>query len=286
MRTLTYITFISLSLLIFSGSQLITDQADEKEWIYLFNGENLDGWDIKIAGYELNDNFNNTFRVEDGLMKVSYNDYDEWNGELGHIFYEEPFSHYKLIVEYRFTGEQVPGGPNWGWRNNGIMMHSQPAETMGFNQNFPISVEMQLLGGDGEEERTNGNLYSPGTQVKINGELVTDNWVESDAGTYHGDQWVRAETVVLGDSLIQHILEGEVVLEYSKPRMGGGGVSGYDPVYKVDGTPITEGHIALQAESHPTHFRKIKLLKLKGCMNPDSPAYRSWYVVPAPDDCD
>ncbi len=264
MRTLTYITFISLSLLIFSGSQLITDQADEKEWIYLFNGENLDGWDIKIAGYELNDNFNNTFRVEDGLMKVSYNDYDEWNGELGHIFYEEPFSHYKLIVEYRFTGEQVPGGPNWGWRNNGIMMHSQPAETMGFNQNFPISVEMQLLGGDGEEERTNGNLYSPGTQVKINGELVTDNWVESDAGTYHGDQWVRAETVVLGDSLIQHILEGEVVLEYSKPRMGGGGVSGYDPVYKVDGTPITEGHIALQAESHPTHFRKIKLLKLKG----------------------
>jgi hypothetical protein len=260
--------------------------ADREEWISLFNGENLEGWDIKIAGYELNDNFNQTFRVEDGLLKVSYDDYESWNGELGHIFYEEPFSHYKLVVEYRFVGDQAAGGPDWGYRNNGIMMHSQPAESMALYQNFPISVEMQLLGGDGINERTNGNIYTPGTEVKIDGEWRTDNWIEADAGTYHGDQWVRAETVVLGDSLIQHILDDRVVIEYSKPRIGGSGLSNYDPDVKTDGTPLTEGHIALQAESHPTHFRKIKLLNLKGCMDPDARNFKSYYKVSAPSACD
>jgi hypothetical protein len=90
---------------------------------------------------------------------------------------------------------------------------------------------------------------------------------------------------VLGDSLIQHLLEGEVVLEYTRPRIGGGGLRNYDPTVKVDGTPLSEGHIALQAESHPTHFRKVEVLSLIGCMDPRARNYKAYYVKAANDAC-
>lgn len=277
-------TFLLASVLLMNNC---TEAADEtEEWIHLFNGENLDGWDIKIAGYELNENPFNTFRVEDGMLRVSYEDYERWNGELGHIYYQEPYSHYHIVVEYRFIGGQVTDGPDWGFRNNGIMMHSQSAESVTLNQLLPISIEMQLLGGDGENDRTNGNLYAPGTQVKINGVLQEEDWIASNSRTYHGDDWIRAEAIVLGDSLVQHILDGEVVLEYTDVTMGGEGPDYYDPNVKRYGEPLGSGHIAFQAETHPTDFRLVKILPLKGCTDPDARNYKSYYVVFEPGSCD
>ena len=246
----------------------------EEEWIQLFNGENLDGWDIKIAGFELNDNYGETFRVEDGLLKVRYDNYEEYDGQIGHIFYEEPFSYYRLIVEYRFVGEQLEGGPNWGFRNNGIMYHSQSAESMELDQWFPTSIEMQLLGGDGEEERPNGNIFTPGTHVVINGELhgADGNLIEAGGPTFHGDQWVTAEVVVYGDSLVQHRANNELIIEYTEPQL-------------EDGTPLDSGYIAFQAETHPTDFRSIRLLNLKGCMDEVADKYKSYYVKSDPDTC-
>lgn len=260
--------------------------ADTEEWIHLFNGENLDGWDIKIAGYELNDNVFNTFRVEDGMLRVSYEDYEEWNGELGHIYYHEPFSHYRIVVEYRFIGEQVAGGPDWGFLNNGIMMHSQPAHTVTLDQLLPISFEMQLLHSEGDIIRPNGNLYLPGTQVILDGDLTEEDYFPSSSRPYFGEEWVRAEAIVLGDSLIQHILDGEVVMEYTNPVMGGEGPLHYDPDVKVFGQPLTEGHIAFQAETHPTDFKTIKILPLKGCMDETARNFKSYYVVDDPDSCE
>lgn len=258
------IPFLLAALLLSAGC----NENDEKdEWIHLFNGENLDGWEIKISGYELNEDPHNIFRVEDEMLRVSYDNYDEWDGEIDHIFTEDSYSHYHFVVEYRFIGEQVPDAPEWGYRNNGIMMHAQPGSTMTMDQWFPLSVEMQLLGGDGEDERPNGNIYTPGTQVEVDGELQTEDLIEANAPTYHGDQWVRAETVVRGDSLIQHILDDEVVIEYTNPRMGGEGPDDYDPDVKEDGKPLTEGHIALQAETHPTDFRTVKLRPLEDDMD-------------------
>jgi hypothetical protein len=265
-------------LLFFAGCQ-VEDRADPdaEEWMALFNGRDLTGWDVKFTGFELNHNYRNTVRVEDGLLTVSYDEWDEFDGEFGHIFYEEPFSHYRLRVEYRFVGDQAPGGPNWAFRNNGVMLHSQSARSMGIDQDFPISIEVQLLGGDGENERPNANLCSPGTHVVMDGELVTQHCVQSTSRTYHGDQWVTVEALVLGSELVQHILEGEVVLEYTEPQIGGGAVSGYDPAVKRDGQLLVEGHIALQAETHPTQFRKIELLNLVGCMDPTARNYKSYF---------
>ena len=266
------ILFAFLSLTAFAQKD-----AAKQEWKQLFNGKNLDGWDIKIRGNDLNDNFGNTFRVEDGKMVVRYDQYDDFKQKYGHIFYKEDFSYYRIAVEYRFVGEQAPKGEGWAWRNSGIMVQGQPAATMGKDQDFPISIEVQLLGGD-EKKRTTCNLCTPGTNVVIDGKLITQHCVNSTSKTYNGDQWVRAEVLVLGDSLIQHFANGEKVLEYNKPQMGGGNVSGNDAALLIDGKLLDHGSISLQSESHPVEFRKVELLNLKGCMDPKATNYKSYFV--------
>ena len=249
------------------------DNADTENWVDLFNGENLDGWDLKITGYPLNENFANTFRVEDKLIKVRYDGYESFDGQFGHIFYNEPYSHYRLRVEYRFVDEQAEGGPDWAFMNNGIMFHSEPANSMDTDQDFPTSIEFQLLGGGGENDRPNGSICTPDTHVVINDELVSDHCINSGGPTHHGDQWVEAELVAYGDSLIQHKLNGEVVIEYTGTQL-------------EDGTPLTGGYIALQSESHPTDFRSVQLLNLEGCMDRQATNFKSYFVKDNPDMCE
>ncbi|MFC1529876.1 DUF1080 domain-containing protein [Gemmatimonadota bacterium] len=237
-------------------------RAADDEWIQLFNGEDLTGWDIKVSGYPLNENHLNTFRVENGLLKVSYDGYEAWNGEFGHIFYNRSYSDYILRVEYRFVGEQMPGAPGWAFRNNGAMLHSQSAESMGLDQDFPVSIEAQFLGGSGEGERPTANVCTPGTDITMNGETVPGHCTNSTSKTYHGDEWVTVEMIVHGGGDIFHVVEGDTVLAYSNPVVGGGNIpEGYlVPV----GSALTGGYIALQAESHPIEFRKVELLDLSG----------------------
>ena len=276
---------VSFLLLLTSLTASGQSHADE-DWIQLFNGKNLDGWIPKIRGHETGDNFGNTFRVKDGVMQVGYEAYEgPFNARFGHIFYERPFSHYRLVVEYRFIGDQIQGGPSWAFRNSGIMLHSQPPESMRRDQTFPICIEVQLLGGDGERERATMNLCTPGTHVVFNGRLVTDHCTDSKSKTYHGDQWVRAEVMVLGSSVVRHVAEGEVVLEYEMPQVGGGVVEGHDPAFKRDGELLESGYISLQSESHPVEFRKVELLNLAGCMDPEASNYKSYYVKSEPETC-
>ncbi|MFD2203479.1 3-keto-disaccharide hydrolase [Shivajiella indica] len=232
------------------------------EWKDLFNGMDMNDWIIKIAKHDLHDNFANTFRVEDGLLKVRYDGYEEFDQQYGHIYYNQPFSHYILRVEYRFIGDQAQGGEGWAYRNSGAMLHCQDPATILKDQDFPISIEGQFLGGDGINERTTSNLCTPGTNVVINGELFTPHCINSTSKTYHGDQWVTAEFLVLGDSIVHHILEGKSVLTYRKPQSGGGNVFPFDPEIKIDGMPLTSGFISLQSESHPIDFRKVELADL------------------------
>lgn len=261
------LTLLCLLLLIGAGckSTESQDKAEEGEWISLFNGKDLDDWQIKFTGYELGYNLNNTFRVEDGLLTVSYDEWDEWGGEFGHIFYKEPFSRYILRVEYRFIGEQVPGGPGWAYRNNGVMLHSQPAETMSRDQEFPASIETQLLGGNGTDERTTANVCTPGTNIVMDGELITVHCINSVSKTYHGDQWVTLEIEVQGSEIVRHIIDGEVVFEYTDPQLDERDEDAQKLIAgsNGDGLLVDEGYIALQAESHPTQFRTIEIKVLE-----------------------
>ena len=253
-------------------------QADKKDWIQLFNGRNLDGWTVKIAKHKVGENFGNTFRVEDGLLRISYDQYDSLDGQFGHLFYKDKFSYYLVAVEYRFVGEQVKGGPTWAFRNNGIMVHSQSAESMGLDQDFPTSIEVQLLGGDGVHERPNGNVCTPGTNIVMDGALYTPHCYQLKAKTYHGDGWVRVVAEVLGSERITHFVEGVPVVSYTKPQLGGDVKSA--EFGNRSGELLSDGFIALQAESHPTEFRKVELLNLVGCMDKKAKNFRRYYVKP------
>lgn len=159
-------------------------KPSDMHWIKLFNGKDLKDWKVKIKDHPLNENFGNTFRAENGLMKVSYDQYDDFKEQYGHIFYKKKFTAYLLVIEYRFTGEQVKGGPGWAYRNSGAMLHCQSPESMYLNQDFPISLEDQLLGGNGKDERSTCNLCTPGTNVFLKGKLFTPHCVNSASKTY------------------------------------------------------------------------------------------------------
>jgi hypothetical protein len=245
------------------GCTTSRDSSSEPRWISLFNGKNLDGWTPKIAGYELGDNHGDTFRVEDGVLKVAYDKYDRFDNTFGHLFYKDSFSHYRIRLEYRFTGRQTPGGPDWAFRNSGIMVHCQPPRTMTKDQSFPVCIEVQLLGGDGKNERSTGNLCTPGTHVVIKDKLVTQHCIDSSSPTYHGDQWVTAEVEVHGNNAIRHVINGQVVLDYSQPQLDDGDADAQRLLKAGADKTVREGYISLQAESHPVEFRKIELMPLE-----------------------
>ncbi|MCE7042080.1 DUF1080 domain-containing protein [Dyadobacter sp. CY312] len=287
---------VLLILFFISHSVFAQKKSEKEDWQSLFNGKDLTGWDIKIAGHKVNDNYKNTFIVEDDMIRVNYKEYEKFTTEYGHMYFNQPFSHYKIKLQYRFTGNQVPGGASWNVRNSGIMLHSQSAASLGLDQDFPISLEMQYLGGLNAGERTTGNLCTPGTIVDIKGKTTEEHCINSTSKTYNGDQWVSAEAIVLGDSIVYHLIEGDTVLVFTNPKIGGGyvgkshtfkdgKVGGEDEWMKKQNTALGSGYIALQAESHPIDFKNILLLNLKGCMDPKAVNYKSYYVATDPTSC-
>lgn len=230
-------------------------------WIALFNGKDLEGWTPKIKGYPAGENFGNTFRVDNGVLKVSYDQYPRFDNRFGHMFSRHKYSKYRLRIEYRFVGDQCPGGPSWAIRNSGVMIHSQAPESMRKDQDFPVSIEVQFLGGDGRKERPTGNVCTPGTHIVMDGKLITQHCTNSTSRTYSGDQWVTSEVEVHGNGTIKHTINGETVLVYEKPQLDPKDADARSLIR--DGkTALEGGYIALQSESHPIEFRKVELLPL------------------------
>ena len=238
--------------------------APDADWQSLFDGDSLTGWQAKIVGRPAGDNYRNTFRAANGVLSVNYDEYDEWQGEFGHLFYETPFSHYILQLEYRFVGEQIAEGSAmaWAWRNSGIMLHSQSADTMALNQDFPVSLEGQLLGAHEGEHRPTANLCTPGTHVYIHGQLHTQHCMKSQSASFPGDQWVSLEIEVKGSERIRHFINGELAIEYTQPQLDTWGGDGKALADQGAAVSLTQGYIALQSESHPVEFRNIRLLPL------------------------
>ena len=256
--TLSRLSFVVVLALAFCTSV----NAEEGKWVSLFNGKDLTGWTPKIKGYDLGDNYKETFRVVDGLLTVSYDGYDSFDRKFGHLFYKDNFSNYRFRVEYRFIGEQCPGGEGWALRNSGVMVHGEAPSQMTKDQDFPASIEVQLLGGNGKDDRTTSNLCTPGTNVVMDDKLVTRHCIKSTSETYHGDQWVTAEIEVRGNGVIKHILDGETVLEYSKSQLDERDEHSQMLIKENGGLMLTGGSISLQSESHPIQFRKVEIMVL------------------------
>jgi len=254
---------ICLLLLVFQSCTSGKKEAAD-EWQTLFNGHDLDGWIPKFYHHETGDNYAQTFRVQDSTILVSYSGYQEFNNRFGHLFYKTPFSSYHLKFEYRFTDEWMKDAPSYTYRNSGVMFHAQDPHSILKEQDWPISVEYQLLAdaGDGKPRPT-GNMCSPGTDVIFNGKIDERHCINSTSKTYPWNEWVSGEMIVYRDSIIKHIVNGDTVLVYSKPQIGGAVANGYDSTIKIDGKPLTQGFIALQAEGQGIAFRNIMIRRFE-----------------------
>jgi hypothetical protein len=253
---------VSLGLVILAATLAPNAWAAE-DWVQLFNGKDLSGWSPKIRGYAFGDNFANTFRVENGAICVRYDGYgNKFDNRFGHLFYQAPFSNYVIRVEYRFVGEQLPDGPGWAIRNSGIMIHCQAPGSIRKDQDFPVCVEVQLLGGDGKNKRSTANMCSPGTHVVMNDKLITQHCYESRSKTFHGDQWVTAEVEVHGNGKVIHRVNGEAVLEYEKPQLDPSDADAQMLMKEAGTVMLYGGYISLQSESHPVEFRKVEIRRL------------------------
>lgn len=254
---------VTMTLLLVSCNQKKSSEIEDG-WVQLFNGKDLAGWTVKIKGYDAGDNFGNTFRVEDGMIKVRYEQYDSLRDRFGHLFYNDEFSHYKLRVEYRIVGEQCPGAPGWAYKNSGIMIHGQTPESMEKDQDFPTSIEVQLLGSDSLVQRTNLNVCTPGTNIVMNNQLILDHCINSSSKNFYGEEWVTAEVEVRGNDVISHIVNGDTVLQYNQPQLDERDAT-YAKLIALNGGDkmLSKGTISLQSEGHPIDFRKVEIMPLK-----------------------
>lgn len=245
------------------GAETANSTPYDLQWDDLFDGQTLEGWTPKITGQLAGEDALNTFKAEDGMIRVTYDNYETFGNRFGHLFYKEAYSAYYLSLEYRFQGDQAPDGEGWAFKNSGVMFHSQSAASMLKDQNFPVSLEGQFLGGNGTDPRPTMNLCTPGTNVVMADTLFTPHCVNSTSPTFHDDQWVRAGFLVLADSLVVHYVNGKEVLRYTKPQLGGTMAEDAAEAFRQAGKPLKEGYIALQSESHPIDFRNIRILDLE-----------------------
>jgi len=283
-------SFLLLTILFFPSCNNNNEkEINQEDWQTLFNGKDLTGWDIKIKGHPLNENYKNTFQVEDSMIRVVYSEYDKFNNQFGHLYTKKPYSYYKLKLQYRFVGDQLADAPEWADRNSGVMLHSQSAQSINLHQDFPVSLEMQFLCGNGKDTVPTGNVCTPGTFIIYDGKPYLAHIKNSTSKTYLKNEWINAQAEVYGDSLVRHIINGDTVLTYTKPMIGEGFVSNTnnwtwanitDSLFWINkaNTPLGAGHIALQAESQPVDFRRIEILELIGCTDSKARNYKAYYV--------
>jgi len=235
-------------------------EVDTTGWIHLFNGIDLEGWIPKVAGYRAGINALEVFRVENGILKISYDKYERFDNRFGHLFYHTPFSEYKLRVEYRFVGEVLADAPDYCYRNSGVMFHSQSPESMAIDQYWPVSLEAQLLGSTGSVKQHTANMCTPGTTVFYEGEFTDEHCISSTSKYYQDSVWVTLDIIVSGSDRISHIVNGDTVFTCSKPQLGGSLFPDNYPLPPK--TLLKQGYISLQAEGQPIEFRKVDLIDL------------------------
>jgi hypothetical protein len=253
---------LSLSVMACAKQPQVHVSAPTGQWVSLFNGKDLDGWTVKIAGHELNDNYKNTFRVENGVLKVSYDDYDTFGGRFGSLFSNKKLSHYWLRAEYRFVGKQVSGAPSWAYKNSGIQLHSQAPETMGRAQEFPVSVEFDMVGGRLFGSHPTGDVCENGTRVSIGGAVLTDKCSKVSTVTIPGDEWVNLLVEVQGGARVRQVVNEVLIVDYTDVVLDETNADARKLIGSGADKALTSGYISIQANSHPLEIRRIEVLPL------------------------
>jgi hypothetical protein len=236
--------------------------ADAEKWHPLFNGKDLAGWTAKINKHPVGDNYANTFRAEDGVIKVSYDGYDKFDDQFGHLYTNQPYANYILRLEYKITGSALADSPPWAKLNSGVMIHSQSPLSVGLNQAFPTSMEFQFLSVGTTAGRQTGNVCTPDTNLEMKGKLLTDHIIDSSSKLFPVDEWVAVEVEVRGNDEVIHRVNGVEVLRYQHPQLDPSEPNAQALLAAGAPLQLSFGHIALQAESQPIWFRNIRIRQL------------------------
>lgn len=253
-------SLLPLVLLLATGIQAAEPATGR--WHRLFNGKDLDGWIVKIAGHPLGENYGNTFRVEDGVIKVSYDQYKVFNQQFGHLYTTMPYSHYILRLEYLFTGSAMPDAPEWAGLNSGVMLHAQSPLSMTREQLWPVSIEAQFLAEGNKTRPQTGNACTPGTHLERDGQLTTAHIIDAQAELYPLDTWVHFEAEVHGHEELIYRVNGREVLRFQHPQLDPADPDAQRLLKAGAPLQLGFGHIALQAEGQPVWFRNIELMPL------------------------
>lgn len=234
-------------------------------WRSLFDGKTLAGWTPKIRGFPLGENYRDTFSVKDGAIVVSYDKYDNFGERFGHLFYQTPFKAYRLRFEYRFSSQHPADTPAWAVANSGVMIYGQDPKSMAIDDSFPVSVEAQILGPAPGQDRFNGNMCSPGTNVVIDGRLVTTHCINSSYPADPNDQWIRFEVEVSPTGVVTQKVNGKTTIVYSDVQLDPEGrMANSRPLVAARGgnLRLEGGTISLQSEGNPIAFRNIEIMEL------------------------
>ena len=237
-------------------------------WVSLFNGKDLSGWTVKIAGQDLNDNYQRTFRVADGLLKISYDGYDAFSGRFGSLYSQRKLSHYWLRAEYRFTGKLAPGAPSWAYENSGLQLHSQAPESMLKAQEFPVSVEFDIKGARLFGRNPTGDVCRNGTRVKLGGVPLAGQCSTLSDIAIPGDDWVTVLAEVDGSRRVRQIVNGALIVEYTDLTLDDTNADARRLIAAGADQALSSGYVSIQSNGPPIEFRRIEVLPL----DDDAPA--------------
>lgn len=238
--------------------------APEAKWESIFDGKTLKGWTPKIAGHAVGEDPLRTFVVQNGALRVSYDNYhNKFGGAYGHLFWKEPMKAYRIRFEYRLFGAPLPDIKTWEISNSGLMFHAQAPESMRREQAFPVSLEFQILGVPRPAQEPTGNLCTPGTSVVIEGQRDPRHCILSSSPLLPIDRWTQAEIEVLPNGEITHFIDGKPVLHYSAPELDPSDKDAQPLITGAGGSlRLGQGYIALQAEGQQIEFRNIEIQRI------------------------
>lgn len=234
------------------------------KWRSIFNGRSLEGWTPKIAGHPLGENYRDTFIVKDGAIRVSYAGYDRFNAQFGHLIYRTPLKAYRLRLRYRMLDPGVPDAPKWARSNSGVMFFGQAPEAMTLAQQFPVSIEFQILGKDGDGPRPTGSVCTPGTNIYFDGVMAKPHCTVSNGPTIPNGTWTRLELEVRPNGDVVQRINNVDVLHYGRPELDPREPDAQPLIAQRGGQlALTEGYISLQSEGHPIEFKNIEVQELR-----------------------
>ena len=206
------------------GLSLVVLSCSTENKIDLFNGQDLDNWNIIVDSEDGEPK--DLFYVEDGLMNTL-------GDPIGYIRTKESYTNFKLHVEWRWTEEPS---------NSGVLLNVQGKDMI-----FPHCVEAQLMHGKA------GDLVLMGKGAAITVKDSTYLVTSEDKRYLAISKFEESSEKPAGEWNTYEITSKDGTLELF--------VNGVLQ-NKGTGMSLTEGNIALQSEGGPMQFRNIYLQPL------------------------